>query len=48
MIVGRWYVQFAAIWHWYLPLCIYIIFLNFILRLSIPSFIFFFTLVSIN
>ena len=22
--VGRWYVQLAAIWHWYLPLCIYI------------------------
>ena len=21
---GRWYVQLAAIWHWYLPLCIYI------------------------
>ena len=19
---GRWYVQLAAIWHWYLPLCI--------------------------
>ena len=27
MIVGRWYVQLAAIWHWYLPLCIYITFL---------------------
>ena len=24
--VGRWYVQHAAIWHWYLLLCIYIIF----------------------
>ena len=24
MIVGRWYVQLAAIWHWYLPLCIFI------------------------
>ena len=23
---GRWYVQFAAIWHWYLPLIIYIMF----------------------
>ena len=22
--VGLWYVQLAAIWHWYLPLCIYI------------------------
>jgi len=21
---GRWYVQLAAIWHWYLPLCIYL------------------------
>ena len=21
---GRWYVQLAAVWHWYLPLCIYI------------------------
>ena len=21
---GRWYVQLAAIWHWYLPLCIYV------------------------
>ena len=29
MIVGRWYVQLAAIWHWYLPLCIYIIFILF-------------------
>ena len=24
MIVGRWDVQLAAIWHCYLPLCIYI------------------------
>ena len=37
MIVGQWCVQLAAIWHWYLPLCIYIIFFNFVLRLSIPS-----------
>ena len=22
MIVGRWYVQLAAVLHWYLPLCI--------------------------
>ena len=22
MIAGRWYVQLAAIWHWYLPSCI--------------------------
>ena len=33
MIVGRWYVQLAAIWHWYLPLSIYIRFVNFILCL---------------
>ena len=33
---GRWYVQLAAVWHWYLPLCIYITFLNFVLYLSIP------------
>ena len=24
MMVGRWYVQLADIWHWYLPLCSYI------------------------
>ena len=24
MIVGRWYVRLAAVWHCYLPLCIYI------------------------
>ena len=29
---GRWYARLAAVWHWYLPLCIYITFLNFILR----------------
>ena len=23
MMVGRWCVQLAAMWHWYLPLCIY-------------------------
>ena len=23
MIVGRWYVQLSVIWHWYLPLSIY-------------------------
>ena len=22
MIVGKWYMQLAAVWHWYLPLCI--------------------------
>ena len=36
MIVGRWYVQLAALWHWYLLWCIYITVLNFILCLSIP------------
>ena len=36
MIVGRWYVQLAAIWHWYLPLCVYITLFYFILYLSIP------------
>ena len=25
MIVGRWYEQLAAICHWYLSLCIYIL-----------------------
>ena len=25
MIAGRWYVQHAAIWHWYLPWCVYVI-----------------------
>ena len=24
MTVGRLYVQLAAIWHWYVPFCIYI------------------------
>ena len=32
---GGWYVQFAAIWHWYLPLCIYMTFVYFLLFLSI-------------
>ena len=41
MMVGRWYVQLAALWHWYLPLCIYITFFNFILYLSIPFFFLF-------
>ena len=48
MIVGRWYVQLAVIWHWYLPLCIYITFFEFYF-VSVGSFlIFFFNLVSIN
>ena len=45
---GWWYVQLAAIWHWYLPLCIYITFFNFILCLSIPFLYFSLTLVTIN
>ena len=28
---GRWYVQLADMWHWYLPLCIYIAFFYFVL-----------------
>ena len=40
MRVGRWYVQLAAIWHSYLPLCIDITFFNFILCPSIPFFLF--------
>ena len=48
MIVGRWYVQLAAVWHCYLPLCIYITFFYFILYLSIPFFVFFSDLVLIN
>ena len=36
MIVGRWYVQLAAIWPWYLTWCIYITVFNFMLCLSIP------------
>ena len=32
----RWYVKLAAIWHWYLPLCIYVTFFDFVLCLSIP------------
>ena len=48
MIVGRWYVQLSAIWHWYLPLSIYITFFNFVLCSCIPFFILFFNLVLIN
>ena len=40
MIVGRWYVQLAAIWHWYLPLCIYITFFYFSI-VSVHSFFIF-------
>ena len=46
----RWYVQLAARWRWYLPLCI--VYLHNICKFSIVSvhsfFIFFFSLVSIN
>ena len=34
----RWYVQLAVIWHWYLPLCIYITFLQFYI-VSVHSFL---------
>ena len=33
---SRWYVQLVAIWHQYLPLSIYIVFLNFALFLFVP------------
>ena len=48
MIVGRWYVQFAAILHWYLPLCTDITFFKFYIVSVHSFFIFFFNLVSIN
>ena len=48
MIVGRWYVQLAAIWHWYLSWCIYITVFNFMLCLSIPFLYFSLILVSMN
>ena len=41
-------MQLAAIWHWCLPLCIYITFFHFF-YISVHSFFtFFFNLVSIN
>ena len=44
MIVGRWYVQLAAVWHWYLPFCvIYITFILFYI-VSVHSFFLFFFL----
>ena len=46
MIVGRWYVLLAAVWHWYLPLCIYLTFFNFVFYLSIPFL--YFSLTSID
>ena len=48
MTVGRWYVQLGAIWHWYLPLCIYIRFLIFIVSVHSFKKIFLFNLVLIN
>ena len=36
MIVGRWYVQLASTCHWYLPLCIYVLFILFYF-LSVPD-----------
>ena len=45
LVSGMWH---AAIWHWYLLLCIYIIFPNFLLLLSIPFLSFFKNLVLIN
>ena len=47
MIFGRWYLQLAAIWRWYLPLCIYIKIIK-IYCVCPFLFIFFFNLVSIN
>ena len=41
MIVGRWDVQLAAVWHWYLPLCIYITFILFYI-VSVHSFFIYF------
>ena len=48
MIVGWWYVQLAAIWHWYLPLCIYITFILFYIASVNSFFIIFFNLVLID
>ena len=46
--VGRWYVQLDAIWHRYLPLCIYITLFGFYSVSDHSFFIFFFNLVWIN
>ena len=48
MIVGRWCVLIAAIWHWYLPLCIYIAFFKFYIVSVHSFFIFVFNQVSIR
>ena len=42
---SKWYVQLAAIWHWYLPFYIYFIY---ILFLSIPFLDFLLNLVATN
>ena len=44
--VGWWYVQHAYIWHWYLLLCIFILFIAFVHSFS--HLIIFFYLVSKN
>ena len=41
--VDRRFVQLAAIWHWYLPLCNYVIVYNFSLTPSLHSFNTFFS-----
>ena len=49
MIVGGWYAQIAAIWHWYLPLCIYVMLFLFFIVAFHPFFLsFFFNLVLIS
>ena len=43
MIADGWYVQLAALWHWYLPLCIYITSSFFLLLFSsVHSFLYVF------
>ena len=48
MIVGRWYVQLSAIWHWYLPLSSYITFFKFCIMFIHSFLTLFFNRVSIN
>ena len=48
MLVGRWYVHLAAVWRWYLPLCISVTF-SLLFIVSVHSFfIFFFNPVLVN
>ena len=45
MIVNWWYVQLAAVWHWYLPLCVYVMFFVVVVVfcfVSVSSFLFYF------